>query len=201
MIGNKMNNNSPIILESENFLSKEMVSDFRDFVLSENMVWRYNSCGTVQNYDIDNHAVILDGMKNTPQFVHVLYHNGRPVSDLYDYIMQIFENFINFYNIEKKSVLRAKINLNTKNYEGSMSPAHVDYNFPHYVFLYYFNNSDGDTIIFNEKYDGEKKYSLEENSRLSPQEGKAILFDGTHYHSPSLPKDSDERAVLNIAFI
>jgi hypothetical protein len=81
---------------------------------------------------------------------------------------------------------------------------HVDFHVPHYTFLYYVNDSDGDTFIFNEKVNpamGENqnypdKFTLLE--RVSPKKGDAILFNGLHYHSSSTPEHHDSRIALNI---
>lgn len=92
---------------------------------------------------------------------------------------------------------------------------HVDYFFDHKTLLYYVNDSEGDTIIFNEKLPVsadeefntlEKVIQYAENYRkrtvlktISPEQGKAILFDGLHYHSAGIP-NINNRFVININF-
>jgi hypothetical protein len=82
---------------------------------------------------------------------------------------------------------------------------HVDFYFPHYTLLYYVNDSDGDTFIFNEKvnmYDSSKIKEYPEEftllKRVSPKMGRAVLFNGLHYHSSSTPTKTDERTAINI---
>ena len=80
---------------------------------------------------------------------------------------------------------------------------HVDYFFDHYTVLYYANDSDGDTHIFNEYLtlsDGipvhPDNFTLMD--RVSPKRGRVIIFNGLIYHSSSSPIDSDERLAINI---
>ena len=69
---------------------------------------------------------------------------------------------------------------------------HTDLDFSHWVLLYYVNDSDGDTILFNSKE--------EEIQRVTPQKGKAIFFDGSVKHCGSQPAKS-HRAVINFNFL
>ena len=63
---------------------------------------------------------------------------------------------------------------------------HVDIdNFRHFVVLYYVCDSDGDTIIYNEKEYGLKKYT--ERQRVSPKQGRCVIFDGTQMHTAEQP--------------
>jgi len=68
---------------------------------------------------------------------------------------------------------------------------HVDIDHDHYVFLYYINDCDGDTIFFDKN---QKEYK-----RVSPKKGRCILFDGSIYHTGSKPKNKS-RGVININF-
>lgn len=80
---------------------------------------------------------------------------------------------------------------------------HVDVVFPHYVFLYYVNDSDGDTIILNKRYvqDGndflqEGDYSEFVLEKVSPKKGRVVVFDGFLFHTAGIPKNNP-RCVIN----
>ena len=65
---------------------------------------------------------------------------------------------------------------------------HIDYdNVPHIVCLYYVNDTDGDTFI----YDINKKMR-----RISPKKNRAVIFDGSLYHASSLPT-KNKRVIIN----
>ena len=73
---------------------------------------------------------------------------------------------------------------------------HVDIdNFRHFVVLYYVCDSDGDTIIYNEKEYGLEKYT--ERQRVSPKQGRCVIFDGTQMHTAEQPINSNIRYVVN----
>ena len=65
---------------------------------------------------------------------------------------------------------------------------HVDLIVPHFVMLYYVCDSDGDTLIYNEKTkfaacypDDEMEFTLKK--QVSPKQGRVVLFDGIHWHT------------------
>lgn len=79
---------------------------------------------------------------------------------------------------------------------------HVDYAKPHRVLLYYVNDSDGDTVILKQKY----PFSHNRISGLthgeilhqvSPKKGRVVMFDGSHFHSSTIPSKK-LRCVINI---
>ena len=81
---------------------------------------------------------------------------------------------------------------------------HVDAKYPHLVCLYYLNDSDGDTFIFDKtlkdtpKITSDTKYEI--IKRVTPKKGRAILFDGNRYHSSSGPTKG-VRCILNFNLI
>lgn len=100
-------------------------------------------------------------------------------------------------------VHRVRGGLMTRHSFNGLNYPHVDFHNPHYTFLYYVNDSDGDTFIFNEKVDHNatehtmpKKLTL--MNRFKPKRGHAIMFNGLLYHSSSTPVDHDSRIAINI---
>ncbi len=98
-------------------------------------------------------------------------------------------------------VHRSKLNLITRDLLPNPSkeyhnPPHVDPTFGdkrHDVsMLYYVNNSDGDTWFFKDKF------GMEVERRISPKQGRVVIFDAHHYHASSPPKKSSARVVLNV---
>jgi uncharacterized Fe-S cluster protein YjdI len=76
---------------------------------------------------------------------------------------------------------------------------HIDIGYEHLVCLYYVNDTDGDTFLFNKtKKDGPipNDGKLEILKRVSPKKGRAVLFDGSRYHSSSGPS-KDIRCIIN----
>ena len=63
--------------------------------------------------------------------------------------------------------------------------------------IYFVTDSDGDVIIYNEK---EKSKSYTIKKKISPKQGRVILFDGELYHVDEEPNES-LRCTVNYDFI
>lgn len=70
---------------------------------------------------------------------------------------------------------------------------HVDIVDDHFVMLYYVCDSDGDTIIYNEQ---EKSSNYTVQKRITPKQGRVVLFDGSYYHTAEQPLNNI-RCVVN----
>lgn len=86
-------------------------------------------------------------------------------------------------------------------------PCHVDLNRDHLVLLYYVLDSDGDTIIIDKKLDvsNVKEFDVHVKdhnvlAKISPKQGRAVIFDGRYYHTAEQPK-SNMRCVINYNII
>ena len=91
--------------------------------------------------------------------------------------------------IKGRSFLQLPINFKG---EREDSP-HIDTSDDHFVMLYYVCDSDGDTIIYNEQ---EKSDSYTVQKRITPKQGRVVLFDGSYYHTAEQPLNSI-RCVVN----
>jgi hypothetical protein len=101
-------------------------------------------------------------------------------------------------------LLRVKINLMLP-----LKKLHpLSYNRPHIdhpdanakTLLYYVNDSDGDTVIFDKTYTGEHPGELKIIERIRPKAGSAILFDSNRYHASSTPSIG-KRSAINVIFL
>ena len=81
---------------------------------------------------------------------------------------------------------------------------HVDMDVDHYACVYYVNDSDGDTIVYEQnRYDtiaGSQHVELKEHKRVTPKQGRMVLFDGARYHCSSQPKNG-YRCIINFDLI
>jgi hypothetical protein len=104
------------------------------------------------------------------------------------------------FNVEKLS--RSLANVLFKNEDYAWSYPHIDETFKHFVMVYYVFDSDGDTILYNETYDGITNYEnkLTELATIRPKAGSAIIFDGRRYHSYTRPVQNDIRGIFNVNF-
>lgn len=81
---------------------------------------------------------------------------------------------------------------------------HIDLAFEHLIVLYYVNDTDGDTFIFDKTTDFKnvKMASVENESelkvikRVTPKKGRALVLNGNRYHASSGPT-KDIRCIIN----
>ena len=89
--------------------------------------------------------------------------------------------------------------------DDAVGTPHVDFGMfdPNGVIaIYYVNDSDGDTLIFDQDYRDFRRNGVKGNFTLkqsvSPKKGRMVIFDGNLAHSAGLPRKSEVRIVLNI---
>lgn len=188
------------MIVDDDFLPNGVADQIEQEFLGENVPWMLNRHLVAADYsfNISN----IETYEGT-QFNHVLYYAHKNQSELYDSVIKTLYDFCNSNNITVKAMVRAKANLtfpdSKTSVEKTKSP-HVDHPYDHLVFLYYINDADGDTILYNETFDNNEEIILTEATRISPKKGRAICFNGLQYHTPLVPQEG-YRAVINVTFI
>lgn len=170
-------------------------------ILSQEFPWYYG----LQTSDPSvTDGVYVDGRtKDCSQFTHTFYGDGKIMSKYWSLV----EPFLpvlqqHFGNDITKSIVRIKANLmlNNPNYPlGCYNTPHIDEYKDAQTALYYVNNSDGDTVMFQEKV-GECVGDLNVFHRVAPEKGKLLLFNSTYLHASTPPRVSQHRAVINFVF-
>jgi|TARA_E500000318_G_C3466481_1_gene174777 hypothetical protein len=186
-----------MFIVDDDFLPKSTIGDLKHL---QGVPFLYNksSCYKCRDYSLMNARGCAH---DYPQFVHTLYSDGKKDSKNFEPVVApIIKYFFEKNNISEKILTRAKVNMTTKCSKNLRTTPHIDNANKHYVMIYYVNDSDGDTIIYKQKY-GEKRLWLSPYKRVSPKAGRCVFFNGLHYHSASLPKKSDVRCVVNMNFI
>jgi hypothetical protein len=157
--------------------------------------WHYMEDTTAEFTNTPQHS--------TPAFGNLLYysqHESNPHFEFFKPLVDAVEKVGNFQIVDLLRV-RAGFLLNTKysllNQPYKYNTPHVDYDFDHYTAVYYVNESDGDTVVFNEINPAEKYYPLH---RSTPESGKVLIFNGRHYHSSTCPKIHTRRITITINF-
>lgn len=125
---------------------------------------------------------------------HVFYLDSKKNSDNYALSDFILNRFLERTNYPFKALYRSKANLQLKSQESDFlyTTPHVDESKEHKVLIYYANNCDGDTYIFN----NHKINDVLE--RIVSKKGRFVMFDGHYYHAAGLARKSDFR--LNVNF-
>lgn len=135
-------------------------------------------------------SILFEGIEDTPELIPYCY--------------QLTDGLNEKSEIRVEKLIRAHVNLLFQNpsktfTEDSWNSAHTDQSYPHTVMLYYIEDSDGDTFIFNEKLNETfDKFTIKE--RISPKQGRAVIFNGEYFHASSNPIKEFKRTTINFNF-
>lgn len=178
----------------------------KNFLESENFPWYYVGATAYTGKNAKSVETLYNG-----SFYHIAYDHKKnsQVSDVLEHcLLCCLDNL----NIKMNNLIRIRIGMIPVCPYNFQNPPHVDFTFPHKVGLLYMNDSDGDTVIYNEKHDLDPlndslrylqntlKYNLTVKEKITPQENKFVLFDGSHYHSSSTPTTVKRRIAVNYVF-
>jgi len=142
---------------------------------------------------------------DSPQLYHLLINRetGITPSPYYNLIKPIFYFLEKEIGIEAKEITRIKANLLMpfKGPQGGTHHPHIDQEWPDsQTLIYYVKDSDGDTVTYNEYFDGTKQSNFTVEKQITPKKGTAVLLDTMRFHASSLPKITDARCVINFVF-
>ena len=122
---------------------------------------------------------------------HALIFNGHINSSFYSIFENAILNIVKKFNLKNKIITRIRLGKTMSIGKEYINNPHIDQKEKHQTILYYLNNSDGDTYFYKNN-----KKTIEK--QITPEQNKAVLFDGLTYHASSKPIKNMYRIVLNI---
>jgi hypothetical protein len=137
-------------------------------------------------------------------FNHIIFNDNKIQDPNFNLYYQVINNISSQLKLDVQSItnMRAQLQLPLNRPIGRGIP-HLDKhdNRPYKVCLYYVNDVDGDTVLYKQTASNStpeeiKTGKLNEERRISPKKGRAIIFDGEVYHRASRPT-TDLRCVIN----
>ena len=188
----------PIVIE--NAVPQLLFERFQYQLMSFETEWHYMNSTSYRN----------TSNTNDESFTHTALFDGVKSSDLLYLYESVLLCGLSKANIQPRSLIRLRCGMFMKNDQNYVHPPHIDYDFPHMVAVYYLNETDGDTIIYKEKFQNESMNALDyyemklegkvtEDIRVTPKPNTMVIFDGLTYHSSSSPT-KDRRVVANFNF-
>lgn len=194
----------PIILDG--VLSEQEMARIEALMTSPGCLWQF-SPDVNWGYASSGHArevrdqVIEDPSSVTSfQMIHVFKQQGQDTAT----ITPLARKIVLAAGFDIAQVIRFKSNLLTQNPSvgNRFHLPHIDGPAPHFALLYYVNESDGDTVFFNERYaNGVERVEATISQRVTPKRGRAVVFNGMQFHASSHPIQSRYRIALNFNFI
>ena len=193
----------PII--QENFLDSYYFEYLDNWVHSFDIEWRFNNniSGKSDFKQTENDLWKIGCAKGLhwPEKNEAFHTTGS--EHLIPAILKMEDTFVK----TPRSCFRARLDMTFKSL-GIRHDPHTDYNLPHWTAILYFSDTDGETIIYNERRDGVKYHQpslendvgLTELVRITSKKNKIVFFDGLHYHTGHSPTKTSNRIVLNANF-
>ena len=143
-------------------------------------------------------------------FTHLLLDQGGVESPYLPYFYGLVDTVKDLFPVPVE-IFRLRLALQLANGNTNHNAPHTDHESNHYTGLFYFHDSDGETVLFEQKDDPDKgtinerwlkgrQQQYTEWKRITPEAGKFVCFDGHRYHASSNPIVNNYRVVLNFNF-
>ena len=190
------------LIQSDDFLPADVADEVERTFLSSKFAWNYYANVNYAAPPPEGHPGVFqnDGrFEESFGFASLIFPSPLPNAPGFDPARRVLEAFLSRNGVMPTQLLRIKANLLTRHTEPKPFTPHVDMPRTHWAMIYYVNDSDGDTILLDKTYpDWANAVELH---RIAPKKGRAILFDGGHYHCGTAPTRHDVRVVLNYNFV
>jgi len=195
-----------IYYNEPNFLTELELEKIDNEILSNNFPWYYQEYSTSDKFPFYSHVIVPRCEEDEINPVN---------SAAYDFFISIVDRFREKHNIEKTPLLRACLNSSSSDPRSENYPhtdIHVDHHFSHKTFLIYLNDNfeDGSTILFDRYYcdDLKTNYNLDNYdknefnilTKIIPEKGKAVCFDGKIFHATEWTKNNKRRVIFIATF-
>ena len=185
------------IIVIDDFISLEYQEKIKQDLLGlENIFpWHYSEDVTAAgDFDsqhrpaMSHQYVQIDDDNDTSEFISVYHHLFTPLLSKACQYLKIPETEV----IQGRSFLQwPLVNIDTSVVD--LPHIDLDEGDEHIVVLYYVVDSDGDTIIYNERTESP---SYTEKQRVSPKQGRVVIFEGGQYHTAEQPTKGT-RCIVN----
>lgn len=185
----------PDILIVDDFIPLSMQEQYKSQLLKGNFPWYYTS-------DVTS----AENEQFRPCVTHLIYDNGQKISPIEIDILahQGAAKFGWTFNtiVQAKTILQFPLNPALLGTEEDNLHVDIDPFTPHLVVLYYVMDADGDTIITDVRANSKGPTSLKFEGqtvlhRVTPKQGRAVLFNGSYFHTAEQPKNG-MRCVINM---
>jgi hypothetical protein len=141
--------------------------------------------------------------KDSIQFTHMAVVNNEPESKFWPLLLPLVFQATSVFNINLQTV-RCKINATypvSGFLDNEYNPPHKDQEDPNMlVGIYYVNDSDGDTLFFEEPTSNFTLGEFKVVTRVSPKKGSFVLFPASVLHAGRPPIIFPSRYVINFNF-
>jgi hypothetical protein len=168
----------------DNFLPQEFFDLIINTVIDKEFPWYYHT----------NSAYNVEGKEDkVSQFNHIVIYDGDIKSSLYDAMLNVVEIFKKTTKLNIKGIGRIKLNLLTQKIltpKEHRKTIHKDVEEDSISFILYLNDSDGDTIFYNEN-------KTKIVNKVTPKANRCVWFKSNQWHHATPPINTSARYIIN----
>ena len=192
----------------DDIIDKEYQERIKDTLLSHETNWFYNHNINI-NSDMEPRPCFSHRYFESEYDLHTdtgTQYNELERSYLHDMLVPMIDASCKSIDYNYRYIIQGRsfLQLPLKGLSDQLDINHVDRKENHLVILYYVKDSDGDTIIYQNRYQNkyysvmfpEKEEETKELKRVSPKQGRVVIFDGAFYHTAEQPQ-KDVRLIIN----
>ena len=174
------------ILVIDNFIDKDYQEDIKDVLLGKE---EWGDLLFPWHYIDDVTAAFEDDNQGRPGLSHVYveYNDDKTsdiVSDFHDLFIPLLELACETLEVPSARIVQGRsfmqFPLNLQSDEDDTPHIDLEEGERHIVVLYYVKDSDGDTVIYNERTES-NTYTVKQ--KVTPKQGRVVIFDGGQYHT------------------
>ncbi len=185
-------------------------NNFPDYIIDDHFLNEKELAGLIQSIDLlpvdfnytigaaDDGVVGITGSNFLDRSIFVSEPDPEDISHpLLPIAKYLANKFCKKHNFRLLDLYRTRVNRTPFSKDPRPLIPHVDLRnkYRHYILLIFLNDSDGDTIMYDLKVDGQvhQESELLPLKRFSPKPGRAVLFDGDYFHAWEHPQHHDYR--------
>jgi hypothetical protein len=179
----------------DNFLSLRHFSKLKEVIESSEFSWHYRKDITWP--DNPNNSLYSFG------FDHILIENYQVYnSNICNILTGFYCELLDVTECSKIS--KSRVDMVTYCPEKTQHTIHVDEYFPHIASIFYFTDSDAETILYDHQcfsFDQYLEYinfdELKIIQEIQPKENRLLFFDGSILHTGKSPSKYKNRIIIN----
>ena len=181
----------------DDFCPKSFI-DHTNIIFDGPIPWSYEKTSTGFD-DYQKTVQMTEQIKETTQFVHMLNDPTTQPSPVWEMIKPIlyFVELKTGITIEKIFRVKANLLLRDGSNDAQYNPPHIDApNDDTISMIFYINNSDGNTRLFDKKaHQGATNLTVQKE--VEPKAGRLFMFPSNVFHASSNPIQNIDRKVIN----
>jgi hypothetical protein len=187
----------------DNFLSSDLADKVLEQLSARNFPYYFSEKTLDESikksyFDKGIRTTVDNRILDYCMFNHYFYDTSQSQDRMsgFDITDKMLDYMVKNYNLENIILYKVKANLTTQMINATkdnFAEPHIDVrDNDHIGLIYYVNDSDGDTFMFDNK--------LNIKTRITPKKNRVVVFKGDILHSAGHPLKNNKRLVINFDF-